>query len=107
MVDECGGRPRAEGNVEQDISCRRPPAAPSGSRDQAANLLVAWPDEPELRRYRSNAPVGLSNGRGLVVEALRSRDKTRVDPRSEVEHVRKGAPSTPTRGAQDETKETK
>jgi hypothetical protein len=89
MVDECGWRPRAEGNVEQDISCGRLPAAPSGSSDDAANLLVAWPEEPELRRYRSKAPVSLSNRRGLVVEALRRCDKARVDSRSEVKHVPK------------------
>jgi len=107
MVDECDRRPRAEGNVEQDISCGRLPAVPSGPRNDAANRLVTRPEEPELRRRRSDAPVGLSNRRGLVVEALRRCDKARVDPRSEVEHVPKGAPSTTTCGAQDETKETK
>ena len=96
-----------EGNVEQDIAGGWVSAAPSGPRDDAANLLVTWPEEPEIGRHPSDAPVRLSDGRGRVVEALGSCDEARVDPRCEPEHVTKGAPVRRTRDARHETKETK
>jgi hypothetical protein len=107
MIEERGRRPRTKCNVEQDISCGRLPATPPRLRHDAANLLVAWPEEPELGGNRSHAPVGLSDRRRWVVEALRSCDEARVDPRSKPEHVEKGAPSDLTHGARNETKETK
>jgi hypothetical protein len=107
MIEECSRRPRTKCNVEQDISCGRLSAAPSRARHDAANLLVAWPEEPELGCNRSHTPVGLSDRRGRVVEALRSCDEARVDSRSKPKHIEKGVPSDLTHGAQNETKETK
>ncbi len=107
MVDERGRRPRTEGDVEQDISCGRLPAAPSRPRDDAANLLVARPEKAELDRHCPDAPVGLGDRSARVVETLGSRDEARVDARSELEHIGKDAPSQRTRGARNETKKTK
>jgi len=94
MIEECARRPRTKRNVEQDISCERLSAAPSRPRHDAANLLVAWPKEPELGCNGSHAPVGLSDRRGRGVEALRSCDEARVDPRSKPEHVESVRPPT-------------
>jgi len=94
MIEDCGRRPRAKCNVEQDISGGRLSAAPPRPRHDPANLLVAWPEESELSCNRSYAPVGLSDRRGRVVEAFRSCDEARVDPRSKPEHVERVRPPT-------------
>jgi hypothetical protein len=89
MIDKRGRRPRTKGNVEQDIPCGRLSAEPPRTRDDVANLLVAWPEQPKLGRYCSDAPVGLSDRRGRVVESFRGCDEARVDPRSKPEHVQR------------------
>ena len=87
MVEEGGRRCRAKSDAEQDIASGWIPTALSGSPDDRANLLVAGPKKTELGRDYPDAPVGFSDGRRQVVEALGSRDEPRVDPGGESEHA--------------------
>ena len=73
---------RSQCHVEEDLSGGRCKAASAVLVDEDADLLIAWPTEPEMACQSRDAPVDLRDWQCIVVEPLDRGEKRRSDPRS-------------------------
>jgi hypothetical protein len=95
-LEQSFGRPRAEGDVEEDVGRGGLSASLACSLNDHANLLIAWPGHAELLGNQSDAAVCLGDRRVACVQSLCRIDEARIETRSEPKHCSNdaGGPAT-------------